>query len=410
MEGMNEIASRGNGGAARIPALMNILLLALVPACFALNPVIGRALADAFGPASLSVVRWSLSTVVVALLALMRKGQRWHGSTSHWFRVGVLGALGMGFCSYAAFEGARTSPATNIALIYGCASAFVAAWEIAAGRQRATLSLAFGIAACLTGVVLIMTRGHPQVLQDLTFTPGDLWAAAGMLAFVVYTVALRRAPELLTALPQFTVMSCAATLALLPFAVVELTTAAPTLAAWTWPWLAAVVLITSIGAFLGYNTVLALNGPVLTSAAMTLVPVYAASLAMVLIGEQLAWYHAAALALVVAGLLLVNWAQAADLGRGRELKTDPSTQYAFKTPTLRSVALRPPYMHNVSSVNLHEVIRHYEKGGIDRPSHSPLMTPVQLSEQERHDLVAFMQTLTDTLEGDVPPQLPGLDR
>ena len=40
---------------------MNLLLLALVPACFALNPVIGRAMVDAFGPASLSVIRWALS-------------------------------------------------------------------------------------------------------------------------------------------------------------------------------------------------------------------------------------------------------------------------------------------------------------------------------------------------------------
>jgi drug/metabolite transporter (DMT)-like permease len=45
---------------------------------------------------------------------------------------------------------------------------------------------------------------------------------------------------------------------------------------------------------------------VLTSASISLTPVYAAGLAMLLIGEQLAWYHAAALALVVAGLLLVN--------------------------------------------------------------------------------------------------------
>ena len=43
---------------------MNLILLALVPACFALNPVIGRALVDVFGPASLSIVRWALSALV----------------------------------------------------------------------------------------------------------------------------------------------------------------------------------------------------------------------------------------------------------------------------------------------------------------------------------------------------------
>ncbi|MBX9591050.1 MAG: DMT family transporter [Hyphomonadaceae bacterium] len=291
---------------------MNLLLLALVPACFALNPVIGRAMAEAFGPASLSVIRWAFSAVIVALLALAGGGsERWRAPAGHLVRVAILGALGMGFCAYAAFEGARTSPATNIALIYGCTSAFVAAWEIAAGRQRMTAALGLGIAACLAGVVLIVTRGHPEVLQNLRFTPGDLWATAGMLVFVVYTIALRRTPALLTALPQFAVMGLGATIALLPVAGAELGAAHPVPAPWMVPWLVATVLVAGIGAFLGYNLALTRNGPVLTAASLTLTPVYAAGLAMLLIGEQLAWYHAAALVLVVAGLLLVNRGQAA---------------------------------------------------------------------------------------------------
>jgi cytochrome c peroxidase len=99
-----------------------------------------------------------------------------------------------------------------------------------------------------------------------------------------------------------------------------------------------------------------------------------------------------------------------DLGRGRELKTEELMQYAFKTPTLRSVALRPPYMHGGSSTALHDVVRHYEKGGIDRPSRSPLLLPLDLSEREQLDLVAFMQTLTGAPEGDTAPRLPGLHK
>jgi cytochrome c peroxidase len=81
-----------------------------------------------------------------------------------------------------------------------------------------------------------------------------------------------------------------------------------------------------------------------------------------------------------------------DQGRGREVK-DPSLDFAFKTPTLRSVALRPPYMHNGSIASLADVVRHYEKGGIDRPSRSPMLLPIQLNDQDRNDLVAFMETL-----------------
>ena len=96
-----------------------------------------------------------------------------------------------------------------------------------------------------------------------------------------------------------------------------------------------------------------------------------------------------------------------DLGRGREVKDDPQLQYAFKTPTLRSVALRPPYMHNASAADLDAVIRHYEKGGIDRPSRSPMLMAIKLSDAERGDLVAFLQTLTGAPEGDAAPSLPG---
>jgi cytochrome c peroxidase len=95
-----------------------------------------------------------------------------------------------------------------------------------------------------------------------------------------------------------------------------------------------------------------------------------------------------------------------DLGRGREVKDDPQLQYAFKTPTLRSVALRPPYMHNASAADLDAVIRHYEKGGIDRPSRSPMLMAIKLSDAEHGDLVAFLQTLTGAPEGDAAPSLP----
>jgi len=95
-----------------------------------------------------------------------------------------------------------------------------------------------------------------------------------------------------------------------------------------------------------------------------------------------------------------------DRGRGNAVKDDEAMQFAFKTPTLRSVATRPPYMHDGSSATLLDVVRHYEKEPIDRPSRSPLFVPVALTEQERGDLVAFMQTLTGSPEGEPAPELP----
>ncbi len=72
-----------------------------------------------------------------------------------------------------------------------------------------------------------------------------------------------------------------------------------------------------------------------------------------------------------------------------------SARFAFKTPTLRELAWTAPYMHDGSMATLEEVVRHYERGGIRRPSLSPDMPrDLKLSDAERADLLAFLDTLS----------------
>jgi cytochrome c peroxidase len=88
-----------------------------------------------------------------------------------------------------------------------------------------------------------------------------------------------------------------------------------------------------------------------------------------------------------------------DLGRGALRPKLPLAQHAFKTPGLRSIARRAPYMHDGSVPTLVAVMRHYNDGFLVRPSLSPEMKPLHLTEAEMNDLVSFMRTLT----GDDPP-------
>lgn len=83
-----------------------------------------------------------------------------------------------------------------------------------------------------------------------------------------------------------------------------------------------------------------------------------------------------------------------DRGRGRIRPQIESLAFAFKTPTLRGVAERAPYMHDGSIGTLEAVIEHYDRGGTRRPSLSPDMFPLGLSAQEKSDLVAFMRSLS----------------
>ncbi|MBS0262566.1 MAG: c-type cytochrome [Planctomycetes bacterium] len=86
-----------------------------------------------------------------------------------------------------------------------------------------------------------------------------------------------------------------------------------------------------------------------------------------------------------------------DLGRYNVTKQDED-KGAFKTPTIRNVALSAPYMHDGSLKTLLEVVEHYDKGGTPNPTLSKNIRKLGLTEQEKRDLVAFMEACT----GDFP--------
>lgn len=55
---------------------------------------------------------------------------------------------------------------------------------------------------------------------------------------------------------------------------------------------------------------------------------------------------------------------------------------------------RPPYMHDGSLADLRAVIEHYDRGGIARPSRSPLVRPLGLTPEEKAQLLAFLESLS----------------
>src|SRR3954471_8056486 len=93
-------------------------------------------------------------------------------------------------------------------------------------------------------------------------------------------------------------------------------------------------------------------------------------------------------------------------GRGKLVPDILKMKQAFKTPGLREISKRAPYMHDGSISTLEQVIEHYDRGGIDRPSRSDLMKPLDLTAQEKADLLAFLQTLTSNLDPTTMPVLP----
>jgi cytochrome c peroxidase len=94
-----------------------------------------------------------------------------------------------------------------------------------------------------------------------------------------------------------------------------------------------------------------------------------------------------------------------DVGRFAETKLE-ADKGAFKTPTLRNVALSAPYMHDGSLKTLKDVVDFYAGGGNSNPEQDPQMKKISLTGPERADLVAFLESLNGQMPADAgPPQV-----
>ena len=92
-------------------------------------------------------------------------------------------------------------------------------------------------------------------------------------------------------------------------------------------------------------------------------------------------------------LASVSEALQADDGRF-EVTRKETERWAYRTPSLRNVALTGPYMHDGSLATLEAVIEYYQHGGIDNPARDRLVQPLQLSAQDKTNLAAFLRSLT----------------
>lgn len=96
-----------------------------------------------------------------------------------------------------------------------------------------------------------------------------------------------------------------------------------------------------------------------------------------------------------------------DIGREAISKLE-GDRGSFKTPTLRDIARTAPYMHDGSLKNLEAVIEHYNQGGIANPQLDEEIFPLQLTDQEKRDLITFLKEglSSNSYPALEPPSLP----
>jgi drug/metabolite transporter (DMT)-like permease len=204
------------------------------------------------------------------------------------------------------YVAATTTTAINLGIIQGSMPVFVLLGAFLAYRTPVSTIQVLGVLLTLVGVTVVATRGSLAAIAALDFTIGDIEILIACMFYAAYTVGLRRRPPM-DAAAFFTVLAVIAALTSLPLIAVE---AATTGLFWPTPqgWLIAlfVAIFPSTLSQLFFMRGVDLIGPGAAGVYINLVPVFAALMAVVLLGEPFALHHAVSLALVLGGIWLAQ--------------------------------------------------------------------------------------------------------
>lgn len=281
------------------------LLLTLTMVIWGGNAVAARLAVGELSPMVLVTLRWLI--VVAVLGAVVRPTPAEQRTLArHWLSTLLMAALGFTAFNAMFYVAAETTTAVNIGMIQGIMPGLVLVGSFLAFRTPIGRAQVVGLAVALVGVAVVVSRGHLETLLSARFVAGDVWMLAASVLYAGYGVALQRRPAT-RPLVFFAALAAGAFLTTLPLLAWEM---AAGRAVWPgprgWAILAFVGLFPSLLAQLSFMRGIELIGPGRAGLFINLVPVFAAILAVAILDERFATYHAVALALVLGGIWLAE--------------------------------------------------------------------------------------------------------
>jgi drug/metabolite transporter (DMT)-like permease len=280
------------------------VMLALTTLFWGGNTVAGRLAVGEVSPMVVVFLRWVIVAAILLPLQWPRIRSEWPLMRPYFPRMLLMAIFGfVGFNSLF-YIAATSTTAVNLGIIQGSMPILVLIGSMIAFGTRIRALQVLGILLTLAGVTLIAAQGKLEVLLALAVNPGDGVMLIACVLYSGYTLALRNRPRV-SPLAFFAVLSGIAALTSVPGIVYEIVSGTE-----QWPtydgWLVVlyISLFPSCIAQIFFMRGVELIGPARAGVFINLVPIFAAVLAVSILGEPFEWHHGTALVLVLGGIWL----------------------------------------------------------------------------------------------------------
>ena len=283
-----------------------LILLWFVPALWTVNYIVARKAPNVIGPHLLALGRWGLAAVVLIALSWPELRAKRSEILQNSLQYLILGACGMLICGAWVYQGARSTQAMNIALIYAASPVLISLGSVWLLGESFGKRQAAGVALALIGVVHVVVKGQWKALSQVQFVIGDLWILAATFSWAAYALLQKKWPSSLSATARLASICVGGVLTLLPFSIWEFFQ--PGLTVWGAQaiWLIVIAgLVPGLGAYWIYGWSQKILGANRTAVALYLGPLYAAFMTWAVLGEAPGWHHLVGGLLILPGVFLV---------------------------------------------------------------------------------------------------------
>jgi drug/metabolite transporter (DMT)-like permease len=171
------------------------LLLVLAMLFWSGNFVLGRAVHELITPIALSFWRWTLALAILLPYAWGHVRKDMPALRAAWKPLLVLAFLGISVFNTLVYLGLRSTAVVNGVLLQSAMPLVILLFSFALFRERVRVLQVVAIGVSLLGVGVIVSQGSLAALLQFSVNPGDAWIFTAVCCYALYSVLLRKRPQ-----------------------------------------------------------------------------------------------------------------------------------------------------------------------------------------------------------------------
>ncbi len=280
-----------------------IFLLCLAMLGWAGNTIAGRLSTGEISPMMVVFLRWFIITTFLSLIFYSKIVKSLVFLKGKFLWVFLMGGLGMTCFNSLFYIAAQNTSAINLGIIQGFMPGIILTGSVLFFKEKVNFVKLCGLFISFFGVVIVISKGDFQTIIDLTINLGDIVMFLALFFYAGFTLGLRYKPEI-DPLVLMAYFSFGALISSIPLVLLELVFGYSQLPSNTNAWLTIfyIAFVPSLLAQIFFIKGVELIGASQAGLFINILPIFAAILGVIILGEKLQIYHFTSLVVVLTGV------------------------------------------------------------------------------------------------------------